>query len=82
MSKIYANILTGCVFVVMGAIFIYGQITFPDAPIKLGLNGNYKGKQGQIRSRVVYEKYTNWILTMQFLWPAGMITIFFLQKKK
>ena len=86
------QILTGCVILVMGAVFFYGVGRYPDGPIHPCVEGEnylikyhpdgYCGKQGQPHTADEYQAFETWQTTFLFVWPLGMAALFILQRKR
>src|SRR5579862_5283819 len=82
--------LTGCVVLIMAAVFFYGG-RFPDAPIHPCVEGRnylikyhpdgYCGKQGQPRTADEYHAFEIWSKTMMIVWPLGIGALIFLRRK-
>jgi hypothetical protein len=79
----WKDALTAAIALIMGAVFLYGWFRFPDAPIHQcsGPLG-YCGKQGQAHPFADYQAFELWQTTLFLLWPAGMLALFLLQRRK
>jgi hypothetical protein len=64
----------------MAALFIYGLVRFPDAPIHASANGQYQGKQRQAHTYSEYRAFKTWETCFFITWPIGMVALALLQR--
>lgn len=72
-------------WVLVGAMlsfFLYGIVRFPDGPIHPCGVDHYCGKQGQSHTREQYFADQRWQTLLEIIWPAGMLCLYFLNKKE
>ena len=69
--------------IVMLAVFVYGLLEYPDAPIRpcTGSSG-FCGKQGQPHTYSEYRQFESWQTTLIVVWPVGMLIAFLLNRKR
>lgn len=81
-----ARLGVGVVFALMAAVFLYGLVLYPDAPLRPCAGGNgYCGKQGAPHSVAEYEAFNRWETCLSLAWPAGaglMALIVLLRRKR
>jgi hypothetical protein len=65
----------------MIGILIYGMVRFPDSPIHPCTTHGYCGKQGQPHTVFEYLAFDQWITTMYYLWPTGVIALILLRRR-
>jgi hypothetical protein len=78
-ARLYASRIIGAL---MGVVFIYGLIQYPDAPIHPCLAHGYCGKQSQPHTQQEFEEFKLWETTLIWSWPIGMLALFLLKEKK
>ena len=65
------------------AIFIFGLVSFPDAPYKpCNSSEGYCGKGGRSHTLAEYELQHTWEKVLFASWPFGMLAAYFLCRKK
>jgi hypothetical protein len=64
----------------MGILFIYGLIRFPDAPLHACGDHSYCGKQGQPHTQKQFEDFDIWQNTLFWVWPIGMLALYILNR--
>jgi hypothetical protein len=67
---------------VMGIVFIYGLIRFPDAPLQACGNHGYCGKQAQPHSQGEFEDFEIWQNTLFWVWPSGLLALYLLNRDR
>jgi hypothetical protein len=73
------------IFVIVAAmmvVFTYGMWRFPDAPIAPCAAHGFCGKQAQPHTAEDFTAFTRWETVLFWGWPVGMLSLFFLQRKK
>ena len=66
----------------MGILFIYGLIRFPDAPLQACSDHGYCGKQGQPHTERQFKDFEIWQNTLFWVWPVGMLTLYILNRDR
>jgi hypothetical protein len=66
----------------MGILFAYGLIRFPDAPLHVCGDNVYCGKQGQPRTQRQFESFEIWQNTLFWVWPIGMLVLYVLNRDR
>ncbi|MGF6308943.1 hypothetical protein ABIB82_002580 [Bradyrhizobium sp. i1.8.4] len=74
-----ARVVTFCAVILMAALFLYGLVRFPDAPLHMCASG-YCGKQGRPHTLAEYSDFKAWERTLMICWPIGLIALYFLQR--
>lgn len=59
--------------------FAYGIYNFPDAPLRLKDNGEYRGKTGKLHTQQEYENFRLWQTTLFVVFPVLFILAFAFQ---
>jgi hypothetical protein len=67
---------------VMGILFAYGLIRFPDAPLHACGDTSYCGKQGQLHTQRQFESFEIWENTLFWVWPIGMLVLYILNRDR
>jgi len=75
-------LLALAVALVMIAVFQYGVLRFPDAPIRPCGDESFCGKQGQPHTAVDYRAFVLWERSLLFIWPSGMLAVVLLIRKR
>ena len=57
-------------------LFVYGLVTYTDAPYKLCGDGEYCGKTGVSHSYETYQDWKYWEALLFISWPCGMLAGF------
>ena len=65
----------------MLAIFLYGMVRYPDAPIRECIGG-FCGKTGLFHSADDYRDFNTWQTTLVVTWLIGMPILWLLQRNK
>jgi hypothetical protein len=76
-----AQVVIGCCL----AVFVFGFIHYPDAPIRpCGLldGAHYCGKLGGAHTREEFERFTLWQRTLYISWPFGIIGALYLRRQR
>jgi hypothetical protein len=74
---------TIAVMVIAVAVFIYGFLRFPDAPIRECKAAiGYCGKWGKPHTVEEFHAFLAWQRALLFVWPFAMIAGFILYRKK
>ncbi|KJC35881.1 hypothetical protein UP09_32435 [Bradyrhizobium sp. LTSP885] len=81
LSQKSARSLTYVIAIVMGAVFFYGMVRFPDAPLHECATG-FCGKQGQPHTIADYRAFNAWQTTLFVIWPFGLVSLYLLQRDK
>jgi hypothetical protein len=71
---LHALLITAAISVVF--TFAYGIYNFPDAPLRLKDNGEYRGKSGKLHTQQEYENFKLWETTLLVVFPALFIFAF------
>jgi hypothetical protein len=66
----------------MGILFIYGLIRFPDAPLHVCGDNGYCGKQGQPHTQNEFEAFELWQNTLFWVWPIGIVALYILNRDR
>jgi hypothetical protein len=66
----------------MGILFAYGLIRFPDAPLHACGEHSYCGKQGQSHTQKEFEDFEIWQNTLFWVWPIGMLVLYILNRDR
>jgi hypothetical protein len=66
-----AKLLGYVVSVVFAAVFLYGAVRFPDAPIH-ECAGGYCGKRGILHTAAEYRDFNVWQSTLLIVWAAAI----------
>lgn len=66
----------------MGILFVYGLIRFPDAPLHACGDHGYCGKQGQPHTQKEFEGFELWQNTLFWVWPIGMLVLYILNRDR
>ena len=77
------TLLSIAIAIVMVAVFVYGLLEYPDAPIRpcTGSLG-FCGKQNQPHSLLEYRQFLTWQAALVILWPLGLLSLFLLNRKR
>jgi hypothetical protein len=67
--------------IVMIAIFFYGVIMWPDAPIK-ECGAGYCGKHSQAYTVADYRSFKRWETALFTVWPIGIVASLYLRTRK
>jgi hypothetical protein len=67
---------------IMGMLFVYGLIRFPDAPLHPCGDHSYCGKQGQPHTQKQFEDFEIWQNTFFWVWPIGLIALYVLNRDR
>jgi hypothetical protein len=65
----------------MIALFFYGVIMWPDAPIK-ECGAGYCGKHGLVHTAADYQSFKRWETALITVWPLGMVVGLYLRTRK
>jgi len=65
----------------MGILFIYGLVRFPDAPLHACGDG-YCGKQGQPHTERQFKDFEIWQNTLAWVWLIGMLVLYILNRDR
>ena len=66
----------------MGILFVYGLIRFPDAPLHACGDHTYCGKQGQPHTQKEFEDFEIWPNALLGAWPIGMLALYILNRDR
>jgi hypothetical protein len=66
----------------MGILFVYGLIRFPDAPLNSCGYHSYCGKQGQSHTQKQFEDFEVWQNTLFWVWPIGLVALYILNRDR
>jgi hypothetical protein len=66
----------------MGIVFAYGLIRFPDAPLHACGANSYCGKQGQPHTERQFKDFEIWQNTLVWVWPIGMLVLYVLNRDR
>jgi len=88
----WRSLAAAAVVITMAAWFVSGMVRFPDAPIhKCSPTAPYLypdhpsgwcGKQGQPRTEIDFHDFKFWETGLLLIWPAGMLALFLLKRKR
>ena len=67
---------------VMAIFFLGGWYSFRDAPLHPCVEHGYCGKQGQPHTQAEYEHFMMWQSVLTWGWPAGVFTLYFLNRDR
>lgn len=74
--------LTYLVLAYLFAVFGYGLIKYPDAPLHPCTSAGYCGKQGQAHGAQQYQQFSRWQATFEWSWPIGMLALYLLNRDR
>jgi len=66
----------------MGILFAYGLIRFPDAPLHACGDNIYCGKQGQPHTERQFKDFEIWQNTLVWVWPIGLLALYVLNRDR
>jgi hypothetical protein len=66
----------------MGILFVYGLIRFPDAPLHACGDHGYCGKQGQLHTQGQFDDFEIWQNTLFWVWPIGILVLYILNRDR
>jgi hypothetical protein len=68
--------------IMMGILFAYGLIRYPDAPLHPCAEHGFCGKQGQAHTQQEFEGFDRWQNTLFWVWPIGMAALYILNRDR
>ena len=72
-----------CVVIIAGAVFSYGLINYPDAPIReCAVPSGYCGKSSSPHTAGEYYGFIIWQTTLILIWPIAMLAAFLMYRRK
>jgi hypothetical protein len=66
----------------MGILFAYGLIRFPDAPLLACNDHGVCGKRSQPHTQRQFEDFELWQNTLFSVWPGGMLVLYVLNRDR
>jgi hypothetical protein len=68
--------------IMMGILFGYGLIRFPDAPLQSCGDHSFCGKQGRPHTQQEFEAFEFWQNTLFWVWPVGILALYILNRDR
>lgn len=79
--RVLARYFLGAFVVVAFVWFFAGIALFPDAPIR-PCGTEYCGKQGQAHTKLDFEMFELWEVSLKFGWPLVIASIWWLGRRR